>query len=157
MAWQGIWCSSPFPMRQKLYTSTKRFQSGFQRYDLTPSFPLLFTVLSGGIPNIRFAVSAERRSWRKKTSKKVIISSTRPIITSSERYSAIMPPVWYHCSTLLSYSVIKGNEQWTSKPYPYGVNVIRKRVNLSSESGQLYSGEAVNQIRTGRQMLKNKA
>ena len=44
-----------------------------------------------------------------------------------------------------------------SKQYPYGVNVIRKRVNLSSESGQLYSGEAVNRIRTGRQVLKNKA
>ena len=40
-----------------------------------------------------------------------------------------------------------------SKQYPYGVNVIRKRVNLSSESGQLYSGEAVNRIRTGRQLL----
>ena len=37
------------------------------------------------------------------------------------------------------------------------VNVLRKRVNLSSESSQLYSGEAVNQIRTGKQMLKNKA
>ena len=44
-----------------------------------------------------------------------------------------------------------------SKQYPYEVYVIRKRVNLSSESGQLYSGEAVNRIRTGRQMLKNKA
>ncbi len=44
-----------------------------------------------------------------------------------------------------------------SKQYPYEVYVLRKRVNLSSESGQLYSGEAVNRIRTGRQMLKNKA
>ena len=44
-----------------------------------------------------------------------------------------------------------------SKQYPYEVYVLRKRVNLSSESGQLYSDEAVNQIRTGRQMLKNKA
>ena len=44
-----------------------------------------------------------------------------------------------------------------SKQYPYKVNDLRKRVNLSSESSQLYSDEAVNQIRTGRQMLKNKA
>jgi len=44
-----------------------------------------------------------------------------------------------------------------SKQYPYEVYVLRKRVNLSSESSQLYSGEAVNRIRTGRQMLKNKA
>ena len=51
----------------------------------------------------------------------------------------------------------KVQKQMKSKQYPYGVNVLRKRVNLSSESGQLYSGEAVNRIRTGRQMLKNKA
>ena len=44
-----------------------------------------------------------------------------------------------------------------SKQYPYEVYVLRKRVNFSSESGQLYSDEAVNQIRTGKQMLKNKA
>ena len=44
-----------------------------------------------------------------------------------------------------------------SKQYPYEVYVLRKGVNLSSESSQLYSEEAVNQIRTGRQMLKNKA
>ena len=43
------------------------------------------------------------------------------------------------------------------KQYPYEVNVLRKRVNLSCGSSQLYSGEAVNPIRTGRQMLKNKA
>jgi hypothetical protein len=44
-----------------------------------------------------------------------------------------------------------------SKQYPYEVYVLRKRVNLSSESSQLISDETVNQIRTGRQMLKNKA
>ena len=44
-----------------------------------------------------------------------------------------------------------------SKQYPYEVYVLRKRVNLSSESSQLISGEAVNKIRMGRQMLKNKA
>ena len=44
-----------------------------------------------------------------------------------------------------------------SKQYPSEVYVLRKRVNLSSESSQLISGEAVNKIRTGRQMLKNKA
>ncbi len=44
-----------------------------------------------------------------------------------------------------------------SKQYPYEVYVLRKRVNISSESSQLYSDEAVNQIRTGRQVLKNKA
>ena len=44
-----------------------------------------------------------------------------------------------------------------SKQYPYEVYVLRKSVNRSSESSQLYSGEAVNQISTGRQVLKNKA
>ena len=48
-------------------------------------------------------------------------------------------------------------KQMKSKQYPYEVYILRKRVNLSSESSQLYSDEAVNQIRTGRQMLKNKA
>jgi len=43
-----------------------------------------------------------------------------------------------------------------SKQYPSEVYVLRKRVNLSSESSQLISGEAVNKIRMGRQMLKNK-
>jgi len=56
-----------------------------------------------------------------------------------------------------TFSVQSKQKQMKSKQYPYGVNVLRKRVNLSSESGQLYSGEAVNRIRTGRQMLKNKA
>jgi len=54
-------------------------------------------------------------------------------------------------------SAISSQKQMKSKQYPYEVYVLRKRVNLSSESGQLYSGEAVNRIRTGRQMLKNKA
>jgi len=44
-----------------------------------------------------------------------------------------------------------------SKQYPYEVYVLRKRVNFSSESSQLYSVETVNQFSTGRQMLKNKA
>ena len=44
-----------------------------------------------------------------------------------------------------------------SKQYPYEVYVLRKRVNLSSESSQLFPDEAVNQFRTGRQMLKNMA
>ena len=44
-----------------------------------------------------------------------------------------------------------------SKQYPSEVYVLRKRVKLSSESSQLISGETVNKIRTGRQMLKNKA
>ena len=44
-----------------------------------------------------------------------------------------------------------------SQQYPSEVHVLRKRVNLSGESGQLYSGEAVNQISTGRQLLKIKA
>ena len=54
--------------------------------------------------------------------------------------------------------MIKGKQiKKEGKQYPYEVYVLRKRVNLSSESGQLYSGESVNRIRTGRQMLKNKA
>ena len=44
-----------------------------------------------------------------------------------------------------------------SKQYPSDVYVFRKKVNLSSESGQLYSDEAVNQIRMGKQVLKNEA
>jgi len=48
-------------------------------------------------------------------------------------------------------------KQIKSKQYPSEVYVLRKRVNLSSESSQQISGEAVNKIRTGRQMLKNKA
>ena len=43
-------------------------------------------------------------------------------------------------------------KQMKSKQYPYEVYVLRKRGNLSSESGLLYSGEEVNQIRTGRQV-----
>ena len=46
-------------------------------------------------------------------------------------------------------------KQMKSKQYPYEVYVLRKRVNPSSESSQLISDETVNQIRTGRQMLKN--
>ena len=34
-----------------------------------------------------------------------------------------------------------------SKQYPYEVYVVRKRVNLSSESSQLLSERGVNQIR----------
>ena len=41
--------------------------------------------------------------------------------------------------------------------FPSEVYFLRKRVNLSSESSQLYSGERVNQIRMGKQVLKNKA
>ena len=41
-----------------------------------------------------------------------------------------------------------------SKQYPSEVYVLRKRVKLSSESSQLISGEAVNKIRMGRQVLK---
>ena len=48
-------------------------------------------------------------------------------------------------------------KQMKSKQYPYEVYVLRKRVNPSSESSQLISDETVNQIRTGRQMLKNMA
>ncbi len=33
---------------------------------------------------------------------------------------------------------------------------LGKKVNLSSESGQLYSDEAVNQIRMGKQVLKTR-
>ena len=44
-----------------------------------------------------------------------------------------------------------------SKQYPYEVYILRKRVNPSSESSQLISDGTVNQIRTGRQVLKNKA
>ena len=44
-----------------------------------------------------------------------------------------------------------------SKQYPYGVNVIRTRVNLSIQSSQLYSNKTANRKSTGRQMLKNKA
>ena len=43
-----------------------------------------------------------------------------------------------------------------SKQYPSEVYVLRKRVNLSSESSQLISGEAVNKIRMGRQVLKTR-
>ena len=58
---------------------------------------------------------------------------------------------------LNSLQFIGGQKQMKSKQYPYEVYVLRKRVNLSSESSQLYSGEAVNQISTGRQVLKNEA
>ena len=44
-----------------------------------------------------------------------------------------------------------------SKQFPSEVYVLRKRVNLSSESWQLFSDEKVNQIRMGKQVLKNKA
>ena len=44
-----------------------------------------------------------------------------------------------------------------SKQFPSEVYVLRKRVNLSSESSQLFSDEAVNLIRMGKQVLKNKA
>ena len=44
-----------------------------------------------------------------------------------------------------------------SKPFPSEVYLLRKRVNLSSESSQLFSDETVNQIRMGKQVLKNKA
>ena len=53
---------SVHPEHQNGLATTKRFQSGFQRYDLTLSFPLPFMVLSGGIPIIRYVVSAERRN-----------------------------------------------------------------------------------------------
>ena len=41
-----------------------------------------------------------------------------------------------------------------SKQIPPEVYVLRKRVNLSSESSQLYSDETVNQIRMDKQVLK---
>ena len=41
--------------------------------------------------------------------------------------------------------------------FPSEVYFLRKSVNLSSESSQLYSDERVNQIRMGKQVLKNKA
>ena len=44
-----------------------------------------------------------------------------------------------------------------SQQIPSEVYVLRKRVNLSSESSQLYLGEIVNQIRMDKQVLKNKA
>ena len=43
-----------------------------------------------------------------------------------------------------------------SKQYPSEVYVLGKRVKLSSESSQLISGEAVNKIRMGRQVLKTR-
>ena len=43
------------------------------------------------------------------------------------------------------------------KHFKKKVNFLRKRVNLSSESCQLYSGERVNQIRMGKQVLRKKA
>ncbi len=43
-------------------------------------------------------------------------------------------------------TLTKPQKQMKSKQYPYEVYVLRKRVNLSSESSQLYSGEAVNLI-----------
>ena len=58
-----------------------------------------------------------------------------------------------NCVKLRSW--LRGAEELTV--YPYEVYVLRKRVNLSSESSQLYSDGTVNQIRTGRQMLMNKA
>ena len=48
-------------------------------------------------------------------------------------------------------------KQMKSKQFPSEVYVLRKRVNLSSESSQLYSDETVNQIRMDKQVLKNKA
>ena len=56
-----------------------------------------------------------------------------------------------------TFSVRSKQKQMKSKQYPSDVYVFRKKVNLSSESGQLYSDEAVNQIRMGKQVLKNKA
>ena len=44
-----------------------------------------------------------------------------------------------------------------SKQFPSEVYVLRKRVNLSSESSQLFSDETVNQIRMDKQVLKKKA
>ena len=48
-------------------------------------------------------------------------------------------------------------KQMKSKQFPSEVYVLRKRVNLSSESSQLCSDETVNQIRMDKQVLKNKA
>ena len=43
-----------------------------------------------------------------------------------------------------------------SKQFPSEVYVLRKRVNLSSESSQLYLDETVNQIRMDKQVLKKR-
>ena len=48
-------------------------------------------------------------------------------------------------------------KQMKGKQFPSEVYVLRKRVNLSSESSQLYSDEIVNQNRMDKQVLKNKA
>ena len=42
-----------------------------------------------------------------------------------------------------------------SKLFPSEVYLLRKRVNLSSESSQLFSDERVNQIRMSKQVFKN--
>lgn len=61
----------------------------------------------------------------------------------------------YQCFT--TFSVRSKQKQMKSKQFPSEVYVLRKRVNLSSESSQLFSDEAVNLIRMGKQVLKNKA
>ena len=42
-----------------------------------------------------------------------------------------------------------------SKLFPSEVYLLRKRVNLSSESSQLFPDETVNQIRMSKQVFKN--
>ena len=56
-----------------------------------------------------------------------------------------------------TFSVRSKQKQMKSKQFPSEVYVLRKRVNLSSESSQLFSDETVNQIRMSKQVLKNKA
>ena len=51
----------------------------------------------------------------------------------------------------------KRQKQMKSKLLPSEVYLLRKRVNLSSESSQLFLDETVNQIRMSKQVFNNKA
>ena len=64
---------------------------------------------------------------------------------------------WYFHRQKSTFSVRSKQNRWKSKQFPSEVYVLRKRVNLSSESSQLYSGEAVNQIRMDKQVLKKRS
>ena len=73
-----------------------------------------------------------------------------------------MKPSLCHLFSLLDYNEKthyflksrKRQKQMKSKLFPSEVYLLRKRVNLSSESSQLYSDERVKQIRMGKQVLK---
>jgi hypothetical protein len=66
--------------------------------------------------------------------------------------------IFYHLFSLLDYNEKthcflksrKRQKQMKSKLFPSEVNILRKRVNLSCERSQLYSGERVNPFSMGK-------